>query len=226
MNAATLGNATSDIKDEMDTLHVPEIILRGREVVLRPLVHSDATALAAASGESRAHYQYNPVPDGVQGAAAYIEHALSSKASGLRYPFVISYRGRIVGTTSYSDYQPWQWPVPSEHHRVDRPNAVEVGYTWLAESAQRTSCNTEAKFLLFEHAFEVWQVHSVCLRTDERNQRSRSAIERVGATFEGVRRAHAPGADGAVRSSAFFSIVAEEWPSVRARLEALITRAR
>jgi N-acetyltransferase len=80
--------------------------------------------------------------------------------------------------------------------------------------------------LLFEHAFEVWQVHSVCLRTDVRNQRSRSAIERVGATFEGVRRAHSPGADGTVRSSAFFSIIAEEWPSVRARLEALINRAR
>ena len=199
-------------------LHLPEIILRGREVMLRPLTRVDVTALAAASGESREHYQYNPVPEGVQGAAAYVEHALASKANGSRYPFAISFRDRVVGTTSYSDFQPWLWAVPSAHQRTDRPNAVEVGYTWLAASAQRTACNTEAKLLLFEHAFEVWQVHSVCLRTDVRNQRSRRAIERVGATFEGVRRAHAPGADGTVRSSAFFSIVGEEWPSVQARL--------
>jgi len=210
----------------METLHLPELVLRGRDVLLRPLSHDDVPALAAASGESRAHYQYNPVPDGVQGAAAYVEHALVSKANGLRYPFAISYRGRIVGTTSYSDYQPWKWQVPSEHQRADRPNAVEVGYTWLAASAQRTGCNTEAKFLLFQHAFEVWQVHCVCLRTDVRNLRSRRAIERVGATFEGVRRAHSPGADGTVRSSAFFSIIAEEWPSVRERLRGLMGEAR
>lgn len=205
------------------TLHLPETILRGRDVVLRPLTADDTAALAAASGESREHYLYNPVPDGVESAAAYVERALHAKARGLRYPFAIVWRGRIVGSTSYSEYQPWDWPVASEHERSDRPNAVEVGYTWLAASAQRTSCNTEAKLLLFAHAFEHWQVHSVCLRTDARNQRSRRAIERVGATFEGIRRAHAPGADGTIRSSAFFSITADEWPTVRQRLEALLS---
>jgi len=208
----------------MQPLHLPETILPGREVLLRPLTREDIPALAAASGESREHYLYNPVPEGRDGAAAYVERALSAKERGQRYPFVIIWRDRVVGTTSYSDYQPWEWQVASEHARSDRPNAVEVGYTWLAASAQRTSCNTEAKFLLFEHAFEHWQVHSVCLRTDVRNLRSRSAIERVGATFEGVRRAHAPGADGAIRSSAFFSIVADEWPRVRQRLRTLLAR--
>lgn len=209
----------------METLHLSEIVLRGRDVTLKPLTRAHVSALAAASGESREHYRYNPVPDGVSGAEEYTERALASKARGQRYPFAISFRGRIVGTTSYSDYQPWQWQVPSEHRRADRPNAVEVGYTWLAASAQRTGCNTEAKFLLFQHAFEAWQVHSIVLRTDQRNQRSRNAIERVGATFEGIRRAHSPGADGTVRSSAFFSILAEEWPSVRERLQRFMQAA-
>lgn len=208
----------------METLHLPEITLRGRDVLLRPLTLDDVPALAAASGESREHYRYNPVPEGLQGSATYVERALSSKARGQRYPFAIEWRGRVVGTTSYSDYQPWEWAVPSVHARDDRPNALEVGYTWLAASAQRTSCNTEVKLLLFQHAFEAWQVHSVCLRTDVRNQRSRAAILRLGASFEGVRRAHSAGADGTVRSSAFFSIIAEEWPSVREHLQALLSR--
>jgi RimJ/RimL family protein N-acetyltransferase len=213
------------MSDAVETFHLPETVLRGREVTLRPLTLADVPALAAASGESREHYRYNPVPDGVEATEQYVQRALASKARGQRYPFAISFRDRIVGTTSYSDFQPWEWQVPSEHRRADRPNALEVGYTWLAASAQRTGCNTEAKFLLFEHAFDVWQVHSVCLRTDQRNQRSRNAIERLGATFEGIRRAHSPGADGTVRSSAFFSIVAAEWPSVREHLQRLMRRA-
>ena len=205
-------------------LLLPEIELRWRDVVLRPLRPTDAPALAAASGESRDHYRYNPVPDGLEAAQGYVERALSMKAAGQRYPFAIEWRDRVVGTTSYSEYQPWQWQVPTALQRSDRPDAVEVGYTWLAASAQRTGCNTETKLLLFKHAFETWQVHSVCLRTDVRNERSRRAIERLGARFEGVRRAHAPGADGTVRSSAFFSIVAEEWPGVRDHLQALLER--
>ena len=208
----------------MTVLQLPEIALRGRDVQLRPLTPDDVPALAAASGESREHYLYSPVPDGLQSTAAYVERALDARARGQRYPFTIIWRERIVGTTSYSEYQPWEWPVRSEHARSDRPNSAEVGYTWLAASAQRTTCNTEAKLLLFAHAFEQWQVHSVCLRTDARNQRSRRAIERVGATFEGIRRAHSAGADGTVRSSAFFSIIAEEWPSVRQRLQKLLDR--
>ena len=86
--------------------------------------------------------------------------------------------------------------------------------TWLAASAQRTRCNTEAKLLMLAHAFERWQVHSVSLKTDERNARSRRAIERLGARFDGLRRADMPGADGTVRTSAYYSILAAEWPVV------------
>ena len=99
---------------------------------------------------------------------------------------------------------------------------AEIGHTWLAASAQRTGINTEAKFLMLRHAFEVWEVHVVRLRSDQRNARSRSAIERLGARFEGVRRADRPGADGTVRDSAFYSISVAEWPAVRDHLGALL----
>jgi RimJ/RimL family protein N-acetyltransferase len=89
----------------------------------------------------------------------------------------------------------------------------------LAASAQRTRCNTETKYLLLRHAFEVWDVHRVAFRTDVRNEMSRVAIERLGAKLEGIRRADKPGRDGTVRDSIFFSIVRGEWPAVRAALE-------
>jgi RimJ/RimL family protein N-acetyltransferase len=200
------------------TLDLGHLRLRGLEVELRPLEPSDVPALALASGESREHYRFNPVPDGLTQTEAYVERALTSKARGLRYPFVIEWQGRIVGTTSYSDFQPWQWEQGSRLQRHDAPDAVEIGYTWLALSAQRTSCNTEAKFLLLEQAFERWRVHRVCLQTDVRNERSRRAIERLGCKLDGILRAHKPGADGSVRSSAFYSLVAAEWPQARARL--------
>ena len=99
------------------------------------------------------------------------------------------------------------------------PDALEIGATWLSDLAQRTRCNTEAKYLMLTHAFDVWEVHRVALKTDERNTRSRRAIERLGAKLDGVRRADMPGQDGSVRSSAYYSIVRAEWPAVRATLE-------
>ena len=96
---------------------------------------------------------------------------------------------------------------------------MDIGATWLAASAQRTRCNTEAKLLMLTHAFDVWRVHRVALKTDERNAASRRAIERLGARFEGVRRADMPGQDGSVRHSAYYSIVQAEWPAVRKTLE-------
>lgn len=197
--------------------------LQGPEVTLRALVEGDAEALAAATGESRESYGFSPVPSGLDETRAYVARALRQQADGSRMPFVIEWQGRVVGSTSYSELAPWEWPFGSALQRLHRPDAVEVGYTFLAASAQRTRVNTEAKYLLFEHAFERWQVHSVTLRTDLRNARSRAAIERVGARFDGVRRAHMPGSDGTVRTSAYFSILPSEWteevrPRLRARL--------
>jgi len=128
-----------------------------------------------------------------------------------------------VGSTSYLGAERWRWPAGSPRQRTDRPDVVEIGATWLAASAQRTRCNTEAKLLMLAHAFDVWQVHRVSLKTDARNMTSRRAIERLGARLEGVRRADMPGSDGSVRDSAYYSIVRAEWPEVRQRLEAALT---
>jgi len=198
------------------------LVLTGREVTLQPLELEHTEALALAAAESRENFRWNPVPDGVADARQYIERAVRARAAGRRLPFVIHFHSRVVGTTSYSDFQPWEWPAGSPEQRTDRPDALEIGYTWLAASAQRTRCNTEAKFLLLAHAFEHWQVHRVSFRTDERNQRSRRAITRLGATFEGIRRGDKPGADGALRHSAFYSILRGEWPAVREHLQALL----
>lgn len=198
--------------------------MTGREVALVSLSHEHVGALAAAAAESREHYRYNPVPDGESGARSYVHRALDMHASGQRIPFAIVWKGRVVGSTSYYDFQPWAWPAQSSLQRIDRPDALEIGFTWLAASAQRTRCNTEAKYLLLRHAFDVWQVHRVSFRTDERNERSRSAIARLGARFEGIRRADMPGVDGTIRNSAFFSILSAEWPEIRAALEGRLAR--
>lgn len=200
------------------------LILRGPTVTLRPLEVSDAVALAAAAAESRDQFHYTRVPDGAQDAERYIEMALADREAGDRIPFTIVWRDRVVGSTSYLDVQRWRWPSGSRFQRSDDPDAVEIGATWLAASAQRTRCNTEAKYLLLTQAFDVWRTHRVALKTDERNTKSRRAIERLGALFEGVRRADMPGQDGSVRSSAYYSIVRAEWPDVRKKLEDALAR--
>jgi len=203
---------------------VTQPVLEGATVTLRPLAISDAAVLAAAAAESREHYVYTRVPDGVAEAESYIAGALRDLDDGRRMPFVTLWRDRVVGSTSYLDIEQWRWPAGSPHQRTDRPDVVEIGATWLSQSAQRTRCNTEAKLLMLRHAFDVWEVHRVALKTDERNLRSRQAIERLGARLDGVRRADMPGQDGSVRSSAYYSIVRAEWPAVSARLEAALAR--
>jgi RimJ/RimL family protein N-acetyltransferase len=203
---------------------LPPLELRGPEVALRPLAVDDAEELASAASECREHYGYSSVPDGLDEARRYIERALRQRDAGRRLPFKILWRGRVVGSTGYSDYQTWEWPVGSSLRRTDRPDAVEIGFTWLAASAQRTPCNTEAKYLLLAHAFDVWDVHRASFRTDERNERSRRAVERLGARLEGIRLADTPGRDGAVRNSAYYSILRADWPAVRERLTGFLAR--
>ena len=127
----------------------------------------------------------------------------------------------VIGSTRFFDLSYWAWPEGTDR---PGPDSCEIGYTWLSPSAIRTGANTEMKRLMLTHAFEVWQVSSVCLHTDARNQRSRDAMERIGARYEGVLRAHRLGADGKPRDSARFSIVAAEWPAVRQHLDELDRR--
>jgi RimJ/RimL family protein N-acetyltransferase len=179
--------------------------------------------LAAAAAEDRATYALTRVPDGERGAVEYVEAALAGWQEGVELPFaqVRLADGRVVGSTRFLDVERWSWPGSD-----GQPDVAEIGATWLAASAQRTPLNTEAKLLLLRHAFEVWRVQRLWFKTDARNIRSREAILRLGATFEGVLRHHMPawGPGGGVRDSAVFSILPAEWPAVQqgllARLEA------
>lgn len=191
-------------------------VLEGSLVRLEPLEHRHAAGLAAAAEEDRGSYGFTWVPAAAE-ATAYVDKQLARAAAGLLAPFAQVERasGRVVGATAFWDPRPW----PDGEGLC----AVEVGFTWLAASAQGTGLNTEAKYLLFRHAFEQWGVARVDLKTDARNGRSRAAIERVGARFEGVLRnwsaSWAPGEQGSLRDSAIFSVTAQEWPEVRAGLE-------
>jgi RimJ/RimL family protein N-acetyltransferase len=195
------------------------IRLAGRFVTLEPLSLAHLDGLVAAAAESRATYGLTHVPDTRAAMRAYIEAALASPA----VPFAtVAADGRVVGSTRFGNLEHWSWP---EGPRPDgSPDAVEIGWTWLAASAQRSAINSEAKLLMLGHAFEDWRVHRVTLKTDARNQRSRAAIERLGARLDGVLRAHMPAADGGVRDSAVYSILAAEWPAARARLVARLDR--
>lgn len=197
--------------------------LRGSHVLLRPLELEDADALARAAAESREHYGFTDVPEGIDDARRFIADAFELAAAGERMAFAVEWDGQVVGTTSYWEMRPWRWLAGSTLQRAEIPDVVEIGSTWYAASAQRTPVNTETKLLMLGHAFDVWEVHRVSFRTDVRNERSRRAIERLGARLDGFRRADMPGQDGSVRDSAYFSIVRAEWPGVRARLTARLS---
>ncbi|MGW6391396.1 GNAT family N-acetyltransferase [Streptomyces sp. NPDC055103] len=198
-------------------------VLEGAFVRLEPLGHRHAAGLAEAAEENRDSYRFTWVP-GRDGAGAYVDTQLARAADGRLAPYaqVDVATGRVVGATSFWD--PRHWPSGGGLY------AIEIGFTWLAASAQGTGVNVEAKHLLFRHAFETWGVARVDLKTDARNARSRAAIERVGATLEGVLRNAAPswvpGEEGRLRDSAVFSIVAEEWPARRVALEERLARLR
>ncbi len=171
--------------------------------------------LAVSAEEDRDQYGFTRVPHAwevEEYLAAHFERAKGGKLT----PFAQLRQGdgRAVGCTAYRD--PRFWPGRSELY------AIEIGWTWLAASAQRTGINVEAKLLLLEYAFETLGVARVDLKTDARNERSRRAIARLGAQFEGVLRgwsqSHAPGEEGRLRDSAMFSVIASGWPTTKATL--------
>ena len=196
-------------------------------VTLRPLSPLDAEALWETCSAERETYSLTSVPASADAMRAYIDTALADQARGVALPFLTSdsETGRVVGSTRFMNIEHWVWPASSGLVRGPEDiDAVEIGATWLRAEAQRTAVNTHAKLLMLSHAFEAWQVHRVTLKTDARNTRSRRAIERLGARLDGVLRAHMPAFDGAVRDTAFYSIVRAEWPSVGERLRAMASR--
>lgn len=190
-------------------------ILEGELVRLEPLRPDHADHLQVAAEEDRTSYDFTNVPRSWQ-VHEYLAAHFERVRAGRMFPFaqIRQSDGRAVGCTAYWD--PRFWPEGPDLA------AIEIGWTWLSASAQRTGINTEAKFLLFQHAFESLHAARVDLKTDARNDRSRRAIAGVGANFEGILRnwsqSHAPGERGRLRDSAMFSVTASEWPTVKTRL--------
>ncbi|MGO9083034.1 MAG: GNAT family N-acetyltransferase [Streptosporangiaceae bacterium] len=198
--------------------------LDGRHVRLEPLQFEHGPGLASAAGGDQGLYRWTAVPAGEAGAARYIRLALDQRDAGTAAPFAIvrTSDGAVIGSTRLWDLSWWDWPPGHPRHGQTWPDACEIGHTWLARQAIRTGANTEAKQLLLGHAFEFWQVHRVCFHTDTRNERSRRALERIGAQFEGILRAHRLAADCTPRDSARYSITAPQWPQARGRLAAML----
>ena len=182
-------------------------------------------ALVRAATQSRATYDLTDVPSDEPRMRRYVDTALSLREAAKTLPFTTIARatGNVVGSTRFGNIEFWNWPAGNPHQRGERlPDVVEIGWTWLSPEAQRTGINTEAKLLMLTHAFESWMVHRVSFQTDSRNERSRAAIERLGARFDGVVRAVSIAYDGAIRDSAIYSILDSEWPQVKDRLAGLL----
>ncbi len=197
--------------------------LIGKVVRLEPLQFQHVPGLVAAATGGGELYRWSPVPQGGAQVRRYVETAIAARDSGTAVPFAAVRMGddTVIGSTRFFDLEYWPWP---ESHNRTGPDTCEIGYTWLSPHAIRTGANTEMKRLMLTHAFETWQVRSVCLHTDVRNQRSRQAMERIGARFDGILRAHRLGADLTPRDSARFSITAAQWPQVRQHIEELTAR--
>jgi len=144
----------------------------------------------------------------------YMETALAEQAAGRALPFATIERtaGRPVGSTRFGNIEPLN-------------RRVEIGWTWLGGAWQRTAANTEAKLLMLTHAFETWGCIRVEFKTDALNQPSRAAIARLGAKEEGTFRRHMVTQTGRVRDTVYYSVLDEEWPSIKARLEARLRKA-
>lgn len=190
------------------------VLLEGRQVRLEPLASSHLPGLLEAARDP-AIFQYfltPPLNTEIE-MTKWVDQILKGQAAGTDVGWVTVRRsdGRMVGATTFLDIR--------RHNR-----GLEIGNTWLAPEAQRTALNTEAKYLQLRHAFEDLGAWRVQLKTDERNTRSRAAIERIGAKYEGILRKYQVRHDGYVRNTAMFAIVAEDWPAVKARLEGMLER--
>lgn len=184
------------------------IALAGDFARLEPLDHSHGADLAQASMDGelwRLWYTQVPHPDLME---AEIDRRLGMQAVGLMVPFAICLPGgQAVGMTSFCNLAPDDM-------------RLEIGHTWLRRAAQGSAINMQAKLLMLAHAFEAHQCNAVELRTHAMNQQSRAAIERLGAKLDGILRAHRIMADGSLRDTAVYSILAHEWPAVRSGLRA------
>lgn len=192
--------------------------LTGTHVQLEPLARHHAGELLAAANQDRSTFGYTPVPHDTATMDGYLDWLLADAERDMVVPFVQRRvaDGAAVGCTRFLNVT---W-----YTGRDTPAEVEIGGTWLAAAAQRSPINSEAKLLLLTQAFEQWNVFRVAICTDALNQRSRDAIVRLGARFEGILRQHRPNTGhlteaGKARDTAAYSIIPAEWPAIRSALK-------
>lgn len=195
-------------------MNIVPIVLTGKTIRLEPLSLVHVPELAVA-GNDPAIWQFMVYGDvlGEEKMRLWVEMLLRHQAEGTDLPFTVIHlpTGKPIGCTRFMDIRPEQ-------------RGLEIGGTWYAAAYQRTSVNTEAKFLLLQHAFEVYNCLRVQFKTDLRNLRSQRALERIGAVREGVLRNHLILPDGTIRDSVYYSILDREWLAVKQHLLELLAR--
>jgi RimJ/RimL family protein N-acetyltransferase len=184
------------------------ITLTGKYIRLEPMRPSHARALSEA-GRDEAIWTWMPArPVTAEAMDGWIQKAMEAESQGREYPFVVVRLedNRVIGSSRYLDVQ-------------EDDRTVEIGWTWYSPDAWGGVVNPEAKYLLMRHAFEDWRAIRVALKTDINNLHSQSAIKKLGARYEGTLRNQRIRPDGSYRDSVIFSVVENEWPQVKARLE-------
>jgi RimJ/RimL family protein N-acetyltransferase len=188
---------------------ISPVVLEGRWVRLEPLTLAHVPELARVAFDDGIWKWTVEQVESMADLEAYVQRALGQQNDGVALPFATVERdsGRAIGSTRFAQFE-------REHSRI------EIGWTWIGREWQRTAINTEAKLLMLTHAFDTLGMRRVELKTDVLNERSRRAIARLGAVEEGVLRQHVVTRSGRVRDTVYYSILASEWPTVRAGLEA------
>ena len=191
---------------------VKPVTLDGSRVRLEPLDERHFGDLVGVAQDASIFRWITNKPMDERALRAWFDQTQAA-ATGTELPFATIERasGHAIGSTRYMTITP-------EHRRL------EIGWTWVGTAFQRTGANREAKLLQLTHAFETLDAERVEFKTHARNEQSRAALTGIGATFEGVLRHHLIMADGSNRDSAYYSVLAGEWPDVKARLEALLAR--
>ena len=194
-------------------MNLAPVTLEGRHVKLAPMGMHHIDALWAAAQDPRTWEFSSAVIKGADGCRKYVETALAWHSAGTAVPFVTIERssGQVIGSTRFAN-------IDRDHKRA------EIGWTWINPKWWRTAINTEAKYLMLRHAFEEWKCMRVELKTGHKNVRSQNAIERIGGVREGTLRKHMIQPDGSIRDSVYFSILDDEWPKVKLKLEGMLAR--